>query len=76
MKESENYDIFSAKDRSEFLFKVFTHITLGGPVNQVRVSREECCKSGLLTRQTCFQYEDEVKLYLSTAKLLYKTLLT
>jgi hypothetical protein len=55
IKDSENYDIFGAKDRSEFLFKVFTHITLGGPVNQ---------------------YEDEVKPYLSTAKLLYKTLLT
>jgi hypothetical protein len=37
IKDSENYDIFGAKDRSEFLFKVFTHITLGGPVNQVYV---------------------------------------
>ncbi|CAI8019472.1 Cilia- and flagella-associated protein 300 [Geodia barretti] len=55
IKDSENYDVFGAKDRSEFLFKVFTHITLGGPVNQ---------------------YEDEVKPYLSTGKLLYKTLLT
>ena len=35
MKESENFDIFSTEDRSEFLFRVFTHITLGGPINQV-----------------------------------------
>lgn len=55
MKESEKYDVFGDKDRVEFLFKVFTHITLGGPINQ---------------------YEDEVKPYLSTSKLLYKTLLT
>ena len=35
MEDSEGYDIFSAKDRSELLFRVFTHITLGGSVNQV-----------------------------------------
>ena len=35
MEESENYDVFSASDRSELLFRVFAHITLGGPVNQV-----------------------------------------
>lgn len=35
MKESEKYDVFGDKDRVEFLFKVFTHITLGGPINQV-----------------------------------------
>ena len=35
MEDSDKYDVFSTKDRVEFLFKVFTHITLGGPVNQV-----------------------------------------
>lgn len=35
MEDSEKYDVFSPKDRSEFLFRVFLHITLGGPVNQV-----------------------------------------
>ena len=35
MEDSDNYDVFGAKDRAEFLFKVFAHITLGGPVNQV-----------------------------------------
>ena len=72
MKESENYDVFCAKDRSEFMFRVFTHITLGGPVNQVC----HASHSGSTNPSNLFQYEDEVKPYLSTSKLLYKTLLT
>ena len=38
MEDSDKYDVFSRDDRSEFLFKVFLHITLGGPVNQVRIT--------------------------------------
>merc|ERR1719198_1293547 len=34
MEESDHYDIFSEKERSELLFKIFTHFALGGPVNQ------------------------------------------
>lgn len=76
MEDSEKYDVFSAKDRSEFLFRVFLHITLGGPVNQVWKTSH----SGLVNLYIYFhptlQYEDEVKPYLVMSKLLYKKLLT
>ena len=52
MKESDNYDIFTENNRSEFLFRVFTHITLGGPINQVRALH----KPVLLTCQTSSAY--------------------
>ena len=35
MEDSDNYDVFSEKDRSEFLFEIFKHICLGGSVCQV-----------------------------------------
>ncbi|XP_019854814.1 PREDICTED: uncharacterized protein C11orf70 homolog isoform X2 [Amphimedon queenslandica] len=47
--------LYSTEERNEFLFKIFAHIVLGGPVNQ---------------------YEDNVKPYLDTAKLLYKSLVS
>ena len=34
-KDSQHYHIYSAQDREEFLFKIFQHLVLGGPVNQV-----------------------------------------
>ena len=34
MPESENYDVFSDDDRKELIFKIFQHLTLGGPLNQ------------------------------------------
>ena len=34
MEESESYEIFSESDRDELLFKVFTHLCLGGAVCQ------------------------------------------
>ena len=37
MEDSDTYAIFTAEDRSELLFRVFSHITLGGPVNQVDI---------------------------------------
>eukprot|EP00951_Prasinocladus_malaysianus_P003417 scaffold24098_cov32-Prasinocladus_malaysianus.AAC.1 len=35
--ESENADLFSEEEQSEFLFKVFRHIALGGSMNQYEV---------------------------------------
>ena len=35
MEESDNYEVYSEKDRSEFLFHIFKHICLGGSVCQV-----------------------------------------
>ena len=43
MEDSSNYDVFSEKDRSEFMFRVFCHITLGGPVNQVSSTCQTTC---------------------------------
>lgn len=34
MEDSDHYDIFSAEERKELLFKIFQHLTLGGPLNQ------------------------------------------
>ena len=34
MEESESYEIFSESDRDELLFKLFTHLCLGGAVCQ------------------------------------------
>ncbi|XP_065888835.1 cilia- and flagella-associated protein 300-like [Dysidea avara] len=34
MDDSDNYDVFSEEDRSEFLFKIFKHVCLGGSVCQ------------------------------------------
>ena len=38
MDDSDNYDVFSEEDRSEFLFKIFKHVCLGGSVCQVQTS--------------------------------------
>eukprot|EP00038_Savillea_parva_P027623 m.60679 g.60679 ORF g.60679 m.60679 type:complete len:266 (+) comp7969_c0_seq1:184-981(+) len=34
MEDCDHYDIFSDADRNELLFKIFQHLTLGGPLNQ------------------------------------------
>lgn len=34
MPETQNYDIFSDDDRKELIFRIFQHLTLGGPLNQ------------------------------------------
>lgn len=34
MDDSDHYEVFSDEDRNELLFKVFQHLTLGGPLNQ------------------------------------------
>ena len=34
MDDSDHYDIFSEEERSELIFKLFQHLTLGGPLNQ------------------------------------------
>lgn len=32
----ESYDsLYSNEERNEFLFRIFSHVVLGGPVNQV-----------------------------------------
>ena len=35
LDDSDNYEVYSEKDRSEFLFRIFKHICLGGSVCQV-----------------------------------------
>lgn len=32
---SDHYDVFSEAERSEFIFRLFKHLQLGGRVNQV-----------------------------------------
>eukprot|EP00744_Colponema_vietnamica_P010411 GILI01014710.1.p1 GENE.GILI01014710.1~~GILI01014710.1.p1 ORF type:complete len:260 (+),score=28.06 GILI01014710.1:71-850(+) len=51
VKESEQYDTFSSRERSEFLFHLFSRIVIGGSMNQ---------------------YEDNVNVYLDSAKGMYK----
>ena len=34
-EESDNYDAYTSGERQEFLFRLFKHLALGGPVNQV-----------------------------------------
>lgn len=34
MEDSDNYNLYNEKEKNEFLFKVFRHLVLGGPVNQ------------------------------------------
>jgi len=34
MQDSDNYDMFTEEERSEFLFRVFRHLCLGGAVCQ------------------------------------------
>jgi len=34
MEDHDNYDIFTEAERNELLFKIFQHLTLGGPLNQ------------------------------------------
>ena len=35
MEDSDNYNLYNEKEKNEFLFKIFRHLVLGGPVNQV-----------------------------------------
>lgn len=34
LEDSDDYDTFSGDDRNELIFKIFKHLTLGGPLNQ------------------------------------------
>lgn len=34
LDDSEHYDVFSEAERSELIFRIFQHMTLGGPLNQ------------------------------------------
>jgi hypothetical protein len=34
MEESDHYDVFNERERSELIFKLLQHFALGGPVNQ------------------------------------------
>ncbi len=34
LEESENYDIYSDKERNEFIFRLFKHVAIGGEVCQ------------------------------------------
>ncbi|EDV29603.1 uncharacterized protein TRIADDRAFT_52162 [Trichoplax adhaerens] len=34
MEDSDHYDLFSKEERSEFLFRIFQHLVIGGPICQ------------------------------------------
>ena len=34
-EDSDHYNTYTSADRNEFLFRLFKHLALGGPVNQV-----------------------------------------
>ena len=34
MEDSDNYDIYSTKERNEFIFRLFKHLCIGGVVCQ------------------------------------------
>ena len=35
LKYNDNYDLFDEDERSEFIFRIFQHVTLGGDTEQV-----------------------------------------
>jgi hypothetical protein len=37
MEESDHYDVFSEKEKEEFLFRIFKHLCLGGDICQVTI---------------------------------------
>ena len=88
MEDSDHYELFSDDERAEFLFRVFSHIVLGGPVNQVRknklhvMTKKTWMSSKLLHLPYVFsfapykQYEDDIGPYLDTSKMFYKELVT
>ena len=43
-EESDHYDLYSEEERQQFLFQVFKHIALGGPVNQVYMYASHDCE--------------------------------
>ncbi|GIY80779.1 cilia- and flagella-associated protein 300 [Caerostris darwini] len=51
IKESDNYDLYSEKERAEFLFKIFQHICLGGSLNQY----EDSINPYILTAKTLYK---------------------
>lgn len=42
LDDSDNYEVYSEDDRSEFLFRIFKHICLGGSVCQVSYDNIDC----------------------------------
>ena len=34
MEDSDNYDIYSTKERNEFIFRLFKHLAIGGVICQ------------------------------------------
>ncbi|XP_001626154.2 cilia- and flagella-associated protein 300 [Nematostella vectensis] len=57
LEDSENYDIFSEEERSEFLFKILKHLCLGGQVCQY----EDSVQPYMETARTL--YKDLVSVY-------------
>ena len=53
LDDSNNYDVYSEKDRSEFLFRIFKHVCLGGSVCQVMI--HSCLHVCILTNP-CILY--------------------
>lgn len=35
LEESEQYNVFSDDERQELIFRLFAHLAIGGPLNQV-----------------------------------------
>lgn len=40
MEDSENYDVYSAAEKEEFLYQIFRHVCLGGALCQYEDSIE------------------------------------
>lgn len=75
-EDSDHYDTYTSADRSEFIFRLFKHLVLGGPVNQVWPICSTVFSTLMCSLVLCVQYEDAIQPYLDIAKLLYKELLT
>ena len=52
VEDSDNYDDFG-ENRSQFLFQIFKHMVLGGPVNQVRHKPVGQVQESLLMPPSC-----------------------
>jgi hypothetical protein len=36
LEDSDYYSLYDDKERSEFLFRIFTHVCIGGPICQAK----------------------------------------
>ena len=79
LDSSDNFGEFSSDDRAQLLFRLFAHLVVGGPLNQVSSQVSHCLILSALCHESTansIQFDDFIAPYFDLTKTLYKDLVT